>query len=174
MALDELFIPYMPRLYRAAAQVLRHPQDSEDAVQEGLLAAFCHLDQFQGRSKFSTWLHSIVVNAALQNLRRRKREVAITSTDNECDNPDPRSPVSFPDHRANPEEEYSSLERSRILEREIGQLPAPYRTVLQLCDIQGLMEREAAERLGTAVHVIKSRRFRGRRMLFKRLRCKPV
>lgn len=174
MALDELFIPYMPRLYRAAAQVLRHPQDSEDALQEGLLAAFCHLDQFQGRSKFSTWLHTIVVNAALQNLRRRKREIAISSTDDDFDEADPASSVSFPDHRANPEEEYSSVERSRILEREIRQLPAPYRTVLQLCDLQGLMEREAAERLGTEVHVIKSRRFRGRRMLFKRLRCKPV
>jgi len=174
MALDELFIPYMPRLYHAAAQVLRHPQDSEDALQEGLLAAFCHLDQFQGRSKFSTWLHSIVVNAALQNLRRRKREVAIASTDDGFDDAEPTSSVSFPDLRANPEEEYSSVERSRILEKEIRQLPAPYRTVLQLCDLQGLMEREAAERLGTAVHVIKSRRFRGRRMLFKRLRCKPV
>ena len=174
MALDELFIPHMPSLYRAAAQVLRHPQDSEDALQEGLLAAFSHLDQFQGRSKFSTWLHSIVVNAALLKLRRRKREVTITSTDDEFDDAGPTSSVSFPDHRANPEEEYSSVERSRILEQGIRELPAPYRTVLQMCDIQGLMEREAAEKLGTAVHVVKSRRFRGRRMLFKRLRCKPV
>jgi RNA polymerase sigma-70 factor, ECF subfamily len=174
MALDELFIPHMPSLYRAAAQVLRHPQDSEDALQEGLLAAFSHLDQFQGRSKFSTWLHSIVVNAALQNLRRRKRELAIASTDDEFDGADATSSVSFPDHRPNPEEEYSSVERSRILEQKIRELPPPYRIVLQMCDIQGLMEREAAERLGTAVHVVKSRRFRGRRMLFKRLRCKPV
>ena len=169
MALDELFIPHMPHLYRAAAQVLRHPQDSEDAVQEGLLAAFCHLDQFQGRAKFSTWLHRIVVNAALMKLRRRKREVAIASTDDEFDEGDPRSSVSFPDHRPTPEEEYSSVERSRILEQDIQELPPRYRTVLQMCDIQGLMEREAAERLGTAVHVVKSRRFRGRKMLFKRL-----
>ncbi len=174
MALDELFIPHMPGLYRAAAQVLRHPQDSEDALQEGLLSAFSHLDQFQGRAKFSTWLHSIVVNAALLKLRRRKREVAITSTDNEFDEADPTSSVSFPDNRPNPEEEYSAVERSRILEQEIRELPSPYRTVLQMCDIQGLMEREAAERLGTAVHVVKSRRFRGRRMLFKRMRCKSV
>ena len=124
MALDELFIPHMPSLYRAAAQVLRHPQDSEDALQEGLLAAFSHLDQFQGRSKFSTWLHSIVVNAALLNLRRRKREVAIASTDDEFDDADPTSSVSFPDHRPNPEEEYSSVERSRILEQGIRELPA--------------------------------------------------
>ena len=174
MALDELFIPHMPRLYRAAAQVLRHPQDSEDALQEGLLAAFCHLDQFQGRSKFSTWLHSIVVNTALMKLRHRKREVAIASTDDEFDEDDPRASVSFPDHRPTPEEQCSAVERSRLLEQKIRELPPPYRAVLQMCDIQGLMEREAAERLGTAVHVVKSRRFRGRRMLFKRLRCKLV
>ena len=174
MALDELFIPHMPRLYRAAAQVLRHPQDSEDALQDGLLAAFCHLDQFQGRAKFSTWLHSIVVNAALMKLRHRKQEVAINSTDDEFGEADPGSTVSFPDHRPTPEERYSAVERSQILEQKIRELPPNYRTVLQMCDIQGLMEREAAERLGTAVHVIKSRRFRGRRMLLKRLRCKPV
>ena len=173
-AFEMLYTPHGRALYQTAFRILGHPEEAEDALQEGLLAAFCHLDQFQGRSKFSTWLHSIVVNAALQNLRRRKREVAIASTDDGFDDAEPTSSVSFPDLRANPEEEYSSVERSRILEKEIRQLPAPYRTVLQLCDLQGLMEREAAERLGTAVHVIKSRRFRGRRMLFKRLRCKPV
>jgi len=174
MALDDLFIPHMPHLYRAAAQVLRHPQDSEDALQEGLLAAFCHLDQFEGRAKFSTWLHSIVVNAALMKLRRRKHEAAIAPTNDEFNEANPQSVVWFPDHRPTPEEEYSAVERSQILEQKIRELPERYRIVLQLCDIQGLTEREAAKRLGTAEHVIKSRRFRGRRMLLSRLRCKPV
>ena len=81
MGLDDLFVSHMPQLYHAAAQVLRHPQDSEDALQEGLMATFRHLNQFQGRPKFSTWLHRIVVNASLMKLRHRKCELTVASTD---------------------------------------------------------------------------------------------
>ena len=170
MSLDELFVPHMPRLYNAAAQVLRHPQDSEDALQDGLLAAFRHLNQFQGRARFSTWLHRIVVNAALMKLRHRKHELTIASTDEEREDGALNFEILFPDQRPNPEEEYSDLERSRMLAEVIGELPARYRAVLQMCDIDGLMEKEAAQRLGTAVSVIKSRRHRGRRMLLRRLK----
>ena len=103
MSLDELFAPHMPQLYRAAVQVLRHPQDSEDAVQEGLLAAFRHLSQFQGRSKFSTWLHRIVVNAAFMKLRHRKREINVSSIDDEFENGDLSFERLIPDQRQNPE-----------------------------------------------------------------------
>jgi DNA-directed RNA polymerase specialized sigma24 family protein len=84
---------------------LRHPQDSEDAVQEGLLAAFCHVNQFQGRVKFSTWLNSIVVRAALMKLRHRKRELTIASIDEKFESGvlDFESLIS--DQSQNPEEE---------------------------------------------------------------------
>ncbi len=169
VSLNELFIPHMPQLYHAAAQVLRHPQDSEDALQEGLLAAFRNLNQFQGRAKFSTWLHRIVVNAALMKLRHRKRELTIASTDDEFEDADDNPKVLVASERPNPEEEYSDLERSRMVAQVIAQLPAPYRAVLQMCDIEGLMEKEAAQRLGTLVSVVKSRRYRGRRLLLRRL-----
>jgi RNA polymerase sigma-70 factor, ECF subfamily len=171
MGLDELFAPHLPRLYHAAAQVLRHPQDSEDALQEGLLAAFRHLHQFQGRAKFSTWLHSIVVNAALMKLRHRKHELTIAPTDEEGEVSELNFETLFPDQRPNPEEEYSDLERSRALAEAIHRVPERYRAVLQMCDIEELTEKEAAQRLRTAVSVVKSRRFRGRRMLLRRLRC---
>jgi RNA polymerase sigma-70 factor (ECF subfamily) len=174
MPLDERFTPHMPRLYRAAAQVLRHHQDSEDALQEGLMAAFCHLDQFQGRAKFSTWLHRIVVNAALMKLRSRKQEIRITTDDSVEGDVDLNFEFSLRDNRPTPEEEYGRIERSRMLLSAIRELPAKYRIVLQLCDLDGLMEREAAQTLGAPVHVVKSRRFRGRKMLYKRLRCKSV
>lgn len=174
MSLDELFVPHMPRLYHAAAQVLRHPQDSEDALQDGLLAAFRHLNQFQGRAKFSTWLHRIVVNAAFMKLRHRKRELTIASTDEKRDGGELNFEILFPDLRPNPEEEYADLERSSMLTEVIRELPARYRTVLQMCDIEGLMEKEAAQRLGTAVGVIKSRRHRGRRMLLRRLKYRSL
>lgn len=169
MSLDELFTPHIPRLYHAAAQVLRHPQDSEDAVQEGLLAAFCHLKQFQGRAKFSTWLHSIVVRAALMKLRHRKRELIIASIDEEFEGEALNLETWIADQRQNPEEEYSERERATIVAEAIRKVPQRYRVVLQMCDIDGLMEKEAAQRLGTLVSVVKSRRYRGRRMLLRRL-----
>jgi RNA polymerase sigma-70 factor, ECF subfamily len=171
MSLDELFGPHIPQLYHAAAQVLRHPQDSEDALQEGLLAALCHLNQFEGRAKFSTWLHSIVVNAALMKLRHRKRDLTVASTDAKSEDGDVSFESLVLDPRRNPEEEYLDSERSRIVAEAIRKVPQRYRAVLQMCDIEGLMEKEAAQRLGTAVSVVKSRRYRGRRMLLRRLRC---
>ena len=169
VSLNELFIPHMPQLYHAASQVLRHPQDSEDAVQEGLLAAFRNLDQFQGRAKFSTWLHRIVVNAALLKLRHRKRELSSASRRDEFEDPDLNPTILIADKQPNPEEEYSDLERSRMLALVIARMPVRYRAVLQMCDIEGLMEKEAAQRLGVVVNVVKARRYRGRRMLLKRL-----
>lgn len=170
MSLDELFAPHMPQLYHAALRVLRHPQDSEDAVQEGLLAAFRHLSQFQGRAKFSTWLHRIVVNAAFMKLRHRRREINIASFDEEFENGDLSFERLIPDKKQNPEEEYSDIERSRMLAEGVRKVPQRYRAILQMCDIDGLMEKEAAQRLGTLVSVVKSRRYRGRRMLSRRLR----
>src|SRR5580658_4879231 len=61
-AIDALFVPCIPRLRRVTARFLSNQQDSEDALQDGLLLAFRHLGRFEGRAQFSTWLHSIVVN----------------------------------------------------------------------------------------------------------------
>lgn len=170
MSLDELFTPHMPQLYHAAARVLRHHQDSEDALQEGLLAAFCHLNQFQGRAKLSTWLHSIVVHAALMKLRHRRRELTVASIDDKFEDGALDFESVIADQRQNPEDECSQTERSRMVAEAIRKVPQRYRTVLLMCDIEGLMEKEAAQRLGTLVSVVKSRRYRGRRMLLRRLR----
>src|SRR5579862_2706478 len=71
-AVDLLFATCLPQLRRTAAWMLSNSADSEDALQDGLLLAYRHLNQFQGRAKFSTWLHRIVINAALENIRRQK------------------------------------------------------------------------------------------------------
>jgi RNA polymerase sigma-70 factor (ECF subfamily) len=171
-SLDDLFAAHIPQLYHAAARVLRHPQDSEDALQEGLLSAFIHLDQFQGRSQFSTWLHSIVVRAALMKLRHRRRDFVLASMDGEFEDGADKFENLLPDQTQNPEEQCADVERSSMLAEAIGKIPQRYRVVLQMCDIDGLMEKEAAQRLGTLVSVVKSRRYRGRRMLLRHLSCK--
>ena len=62
-------------LYRIALRQLGNHEDAEDAVQDALVSAFCHLAQFEGRSQMSTWLVRIVINAARMSLRKRPRQV---------------------------------------------------------------------------------------------------
>jgi RNA polymerase sigma factor (sigma-70 family) len=163
MQLSYLFASCMPRLLRAAQQVLRDPQDSVDALQDGLLQAFRKLHQFQGRSKFSTWLHSIVRNAARTHLRQMRCrphcswEEELTSGDQTTVerlsvNPGP-----------NPEEECARREMSRILREAAKKLPSRYRSAIELCDVQGADPRDAARRLGITQSALKTYLFRARR-----------
>lgn len=69
-ALATLFAPHQARLYRSAFSVLRNKEDAEDALQDALLSAYLRLRLFEGRSRFSTWLTRIVLNAALINRRK--------------------------------------------------------------------------------------------------------
>ena len=94
-------------------------------------------------------------------LRSRGPGVTMTSVDEELEGP--------AEQRRNPEQEYSENERSRILAEAISNMPNHYRIVVQMCDIDGLMEKEAAQMLGMLVSVVKSRRHRARKMLAERL-----
>src|ERR1700719_4610960 len=69
-ALSRLFARHRTRLYRTAYSLLRNKEDAEDALQDGLLRAYLHLESFEGRARFSTWLTRIVINSALINRRR--------------------------------------------------------------------------------------------------------
>lgn len=71
-ALSPILVQHSSKLFRAAFSVLRNKEDAEDALQEGLTNAYIHLNSFQRRSLFSTWLTRIVMNAALMALRRKR------------------------------------------------------------------------------------------------------
>jgi len=166
--LEELFGANMPQFYRAAARVLQNPQDSEDALQNALLSAFLHLDQFQGRSSLSTWVHSIVTNAARMQLRKRKRSHTTSIDDDIADEDSWRSDDVLIDPKPNPEEECAREERVQMLREKIGRLSPAYRTVVQMCIIEGLLRREAAQRLGVPAGTVKARLHRACALLAKR------
>lgn len=86
-ALSVLFESCRGSLYLRALRILARPQDAEEAVQEAMLAAFTRLHQFQGRADFLTWATRIVINAALQHIRkaRTKPTVSLDQVDNEFD-----------------------------------------------------------------------------------------
>jgi len=168
-ALGRVLVSYMPGLYRVALRVLGTPQDAEDALQDGLLQAVRHLGDFEGASRFSTWLTRIVINAALMRLRQNRAR-ALTSIEQKLD-ADPES-LSLADRMAdpapNPEETYARSERLRFFDQILRGLPAAYRSALWLRDIQGMNTREAAEILGLNTSTLKSRLRRGRVALRKK------
>src|SRR5579871_6086502 len=113
-ALEKLFMTGRARLHKVAKSVLGNSEDAEDAVQEGLLAAYRNLSQFQGRSLFSTWLTRIVLNAALMSRRRIRRHVMSSLDD---DNPSHEVPdeVQVMDRRPTPEQAVFLKEKRRLI-----------------------------------------------------------
>lgn len=169
VALDELFASCMPKLARTARQMMRNAQDSEDVLQEGLLSAFQKLHQFQGRSKFSTWLHSIIKNAARMHMRRTS-SYQIHSLEQVTSEQGSLSLESSSDRKPDTEERYAENERSRILRNALTQLPPSYQSVIQLCDIQGMGGGDAAARLGMTRSSLKTCLHRARRLVCKKIR----
>ena len=168
MSLEELFSSYRGRLYRTALQLMGNPDDAEDAVQDALLSAYVNLSRFEGRSQFSTWITSIVINTALMYLRR-KRSLAAVSL-NQYPN---RSQLPLEDRMQdsgpNPEELCEKEEQVEILRRGLQILPAAHRKPLWMCDVQGMRYREAAEALGVPIGSFKAQLHRARRRLRKKI-----
>jgi RNA polymerase sigma-70 factor, ECF subfamily len=169
-AVDLLFASCLPQLRRTAAWMLPNSDDSEDAVQDGLLLAYRNLNQFQGRAKFSTWLHRIVINASLGRLRRQ-RSRPTTSIDQAASSEETTSIADvLVDPRPNPEQKYINDERSCILAEILEDLPTTSRVVIQLMDIEGLSEKEAAQKLGISRSALKARHHRARQSIRRKTR----
>jgi RNA polymerase sigma-70 factor (ECF subfamily) len=157
---------YSARMLATARRVLGTEDAAQDAVQDAFLSAFKALGQFTGGAKLSTWLHRIVLNAALMKLRSRRRK-----PEESIDELLPRfnaqgewaSPVS---HWDTPSEELLQRQEMRgLVRRCIDRLPEAYRTVLLLRDIEELDTEEAAGLLGITPNAVKIRLHRARQAL---------
>lgn len=165
-ALNELFVRCIPQLQRTAARFLNNQQDSEDALQDGLLSGVRHVSKFQGRAQFSTWMHTIVANAARSILRKQRLRPLIFSLDDP--HPDHES-LTFSeiirDQRESLEGHFRRRERLELLVSLIKKLPPTHRSIICLCDLQELPMQEAAKRLGLTVSAAKTRHLRAMRFL---------
>ena len=168
VALEEVFSRCRSQLYKTALRLLGDPEDAEDALQEGLLAAFRKLNTFEGRSKLSTWLTRIVFNAALMHLRRRRPQLLV-SMDEPLSQDQDTLAQRIPDQRPNPEEIYERQELLQVVARYFGSLPAPYQQALWLRHVEGLKIREAAEASGLSTGTIKTRLSRAKLRLMKQV-----
>ncbi len=160
-AFEELVRRHAHRIHRTLEGILRQPAEAEDAAQEVFFSAFRHIAEFEGRSKFSTWLMQIAVNCGLQRLRNRRPVESIDSI-GEGEVFRPRSVQPW---QQNPEQIYSRAETRRLVEREVMKLPIRYRIAVMLRDLQGLSTDEAAAAAGLTVPGLKTRLLRGRLML---------
>ena len=158
-AFEELVRRHGRRVYRSLIGILGSAEEAEDALQDAFLKAFQHLPEFEGRSKFSTWLVRIALNTGLQRLRGRRD---FETLDDESDEFRPRRIQAWQD---NPEDSYSREELRRLVETEVMKLPAKYRVALMLRDLEELSTEEAANALGLTIPGLKARVLRGRLML---------
>lgn len=165
-SLNKLFGECMPRLFRVADCVLHNCLDSEDALQDGLLSALRHIDQFQGNSQFSTWLFSIIRNSALAKLRKRRAHPVVSMEDQASEDDSEFCAWDGPaDPAPDPERACAQAELSYLFARILEGLPSNYRAIIRLCDFEGFSGKEVAQRRGLTVSAVKARHHRARRAI---------
>lgn len=152
------------RLFRAARSVVGSDHEAEDVVQAAYVQAFSHLDGFRAEARFSTWLTRIAVNEALGRLRRRRTVADLEQIDIAAGQ---GRIIPFPtvQQPADPEIEMSRMEVRAMLERAVDELPAGFRAVFVLRDVEGLSVEETAEQLELRPETVRTRLHRARRLL---------
>ena len=167
-AFSDLVKRYDRNVFRIAQHITHNEEDAQDVVQEAFLKAYTNLAQFQGNSKFYTWLVRIAVNEALMKLRRRRSDKTV-SIDEDVETEEGSMPREVADWSPNPEQLYGTSELGDILKKTIQGLPPGFRTVFVLRDVEGLSTEETAEMLGLSIPAVKSRLLRARLQLRERL-----
>src|SRR6201984_1525402 len=163
-AFEGLVKRYDRNVFRIAQHITQTREDAEDVVQDAFLKAYSNLEQFQGQSKFYTWLVRIAVNEALMKLRRRRPERTV-SLDEDIKTEEDSVPREIADWSPNPEQLYKQAELREILSKTIQGLPPSFRTVFVLRDVEGLSPETTAEALGLSIPAVKSRLLRARLQL---------
>ncbi|GMU33657.1 MAG: RNA polymerase sigma factor SigM [Planctomycetia bacterium] len=149
-----------------ARRIVGNEEDARDALQEAFLSAFKAIKSFEGGSRLSTWLHRIVVNAALMKLRSRKRVQERSIEDllpKFLSDGHPATPASA--WRETGDSEAQRKENRTLVRAAIDELPEIYRTVLLLRDIEELSTEETSEVLGINNNAVKTRLHRARQAL---------
>ncbi|NVB38814.1 sigma-70 family RNA polymerase sigma factor [Pseudenhygromyxa sp. WMMC2535] len=169
-AFERLVRAHVGPLRAAALRLLKDEADADDVVQEAFLSAFRSLDSFRGEARLGTWLHRIAINAALQRLRRRRRE----DESGQREDIEALLPRFLEDGHAeqlyrpwvqSADELVSRAETRKRVRELIDELPEGYRTVLILRDIEELDTAESADLLGISRGTLKVRLHRARQAL---------
>ena len=165
-AFEALCQTLRPRLLKIALRITRNREDAEDAVQDSMMRAFVHLNDFHGNSSFSTWLTRIIMNSALM-INRKNRSARQISADELPPAGEPGLHFQIPDRAPNPEQTYVQRERSTILHSAIRRLRPRIRAVIEMAQFRELPIKETAKILDISVAAATGRCFHARAALRK-------
>ena len=167
-AFEVLVERHQQRMLAFARRYTRVREDAEDVVQQTFQKAFIHLNKFQGKSSFSTWLTRIAINEALMLLRRGHvlREIPV---DDSYDHGTAASAMEMLDASPDPEASYLQRERAQILSETLGNLRPGLRLAIELRELAELSTEETARIMGVSVAAVKARIFHARKKLRRQL-----
>jgi len=163
---------YEQTVYRFSFKMCRDPEKAKETLQDTFISVYRKLHSFDGKSKFSTWLYTIVTNNCLMKQRRRKIQeledpLEMYDDPPERDGTPGRAPIARWDET--PADLLLTKELRMALDRAIGQLPVDYRVVFVLRDVEGKSTEVTAKILNLSVEATKSRLRRARAFLRDRL-----
>ncbi len=161
-AFEELMAAHEDRVFAVCLRMLRDREAALDATQETFITVFRKADRFAGKSAFSTWLYRVAVNTCYDHVRRNRRHAADPL-------PDTNDPAD-----ATAQDPFESAELRPDLEAALRRLPDEFRAAVILSDVQGLALQTVADILEVPVGTVKSRVFRGRRLLAESLGNLPA
>ncbi len=164
-ALSQLIIGQQHYVYSIAMSVLKNPEDAADLTQEAFIRLFRALPQYNGESRFTTWLYRLVVNLGRDELRRRGRQVPVIPPVIDDDDQDPVSSVADEDRWADPARALDSQELREEVRRALSQLEEHYRLVLTLYYFDDMKYTDIAEVLDLPLNTVKSHIRRGKERL---------
>lgn len=156
-AFTEIMKTHEDRVFSVCLRILGNREKALDATQETFLTAFRKAHQFEGKSTFGTWVYRIAVNTCYDQLRKQKRRPAEPMPEY-LDPADPTAHETVEAAALRPE-----------IQEALASLPPEFRTAIVLSDIEGMSLPDAAQTLGVPVGTMKSRVFRGRRLLANHL-----
>lgn len=156
-AFDVVMRAHEDRVFAVCLRVLGDREKALDATQDTFLTVFRKAGQFEGRSALGTWIYRIAVNTCYDQMRRAKRR----PTEPLPEHLDPADPTA--------EDEIDSAAVRHEIEVALTLIPAEFRAAVILSDLEGLSLPEVAEILGVPIGTVKSRVFRGRRLLAEHL-----
>jgi len=170
-AFEALVARYQTRITAYAARMLGDVDEAEDVAQETFIKAYRSLDSFRGASSFSTWLYRIATNLCIDRARARKRRPqSAYSLDEPYDKDDESGTRDVPDITAEPSRGVERDELRRQVRETVAEMPEKLRSVLVMCDIQGMAYEQIAQALDCPIGTVKSRLFHARADLARRLR----
>ncbi|MEI8308859.1 MAG: sigma-70 family RNA polymerase sigma factor [Chloroflexales bacterium] len=164
-ALTQLVISQQHYVYSIAMSVLKNPEDAADLTQEAFIRLFRALPQYNGESRFTTWLYRLVVNLCRDELRRRGRQVQVVLPANEEEDANPISSIADDDRWSDPAQVLDSRELRDQVRSALGQLEEHYRLVLTLYYFEDMKYTDISTILDIPLNTVKSHIRRGKERL---------